>query len=118
MSLLTAIQANDPQAQSHLHALMTGARPPAPTVQVHLAPAALTRWATNYGYSKLDSCKNACETGGFSGNTYLFLEEDTGLVMTVTYEPWNLLSMIILKMILRFWCAVLTNTCMTSYRTT
>jgi hypothetical protein len=38
--------------------------------------------------------------------------------MTVTYEPWNLLSRMILKMFLRFWCVVLTNTCMTSDRTT
>jgi hypothetical protein len=66
-SLLTAIQANDPQSQSHLHALITGARPRAPTVQVHPAPAALAWWATNHGYSKPDSYKGACETGGSLG---------------------------------------------------
>jgi hypothetical protein len=56
-------------------------------MQVHPASGALIRWATSHGYVKPDSYKSACETGGFSGNTYLFLDEDTGLVMTVTYEP-------------------------------
>ena len=40
------------------------------------------------------------------------------MVTTVTYEPWDMLSRIITKMFLKFRCAVLTNTCMTAYRTT
>jgi hypothetical protein len=118
MSLLSAIQSQDPQAATHLQALMHGTSPPIPAVQVHPAPGALTRWAGAHGYVKPTNYKESCETGGISGNTYLYLDEETQMVMTVTYEPWDMLSRMITKLFLKFRCATLTNTCMTSYRTT
>jgi hypothetical protein len=39
-------------------------------------------------------------------------------VCTTTYEPWNLLTRKIHKKFLKFRCAILTNTCMISYRST
>jgi hypothetical protein len=118
MSLLSAIQSQDPQAIHHLLALMGGTSTPVPAVQVHPATGTLTRWATSHGYVKPTSYKQSCETGGISVGTYLFLDTDTQMVMTVTYEPWDMLSRIITKMFLKFRCSTLTNTCMTAYRTT
>ena len=40
------------------------------------------------------------------------------MVMTITYEPWEMLSRMIAKMFLKFRCSTLTNTCMTACRTT
>jgi hypothetical protein len=84
-------------------------------VQTHPTPGALTAWATNHGYVKPESYKASCKTGGISNNTYLYLDEKPGLVMTFTYKPWTLLNR---RMKRKFRCAILTNTCMISYRTT
>jgi hypothetical protein len=62
MSLLSAIQSQDPQAAIHLQALMNGASPPIPAVQVHPAAGALTRWAQAHGYVKPTTYKESCET--------------------------------------------------------
>ena len=74
---------------------MEGASPPAPVVQAHPAAGILTRWATSHGFTVPTSYKEACETGGISMGTYLFLDPETQTVMTVTYEPWDLLYRII-----------------------
>jgi hypothetical protein len=70
------------------------------------------------GYVRPESYKAYCETGGISPNTYLYIDEETWQVMTVTYEPWNLLNRRIKRKFLKFRCSILTNTCMVSYRTT
>jgi hypothetical protein len=114
MSLLSAIQSQDPLAIYHLQALMDGTSTPVSTVQVHPAPGTLTRWAQAHGYVKPTNYKESCETGGISGGTYLFLDTGTQMVMTVTYEPWDMLSRMITKMFLNFRCSTLTNTCMTA----
>jgi hypothetical protein len=46
------------------------------------------------------------------------MDEESGLVCTTTYEPWNLLTRKIKKKFLRFRCSILANTCMVSYRPT
>jgi hypothetical protein len=56
--------------------------------------------------------------GGISYYTYLYLDEESRMVCTTTYEPWNLLTRKIRKKFLNFWCSIMTNTCMVSYRTT
>jgi hypothetical protein len=66
MSLLSAIQSQDPQAIHHLQALMDGTSTPLPAVQVHPATGTLTRWATSHWYVKPTSYKESCETGGIS----------------------------------------------------
>ncbi len=70
------------------------------------------------GYTKPELYKASCETGDISPNTYLYLGEETGQVMTVTYEPWNLLNRGIKRKFLKFRCSILTNNCMVSYQTT
>ena len=102
MSLLSAIQSQDPQAIHHLQVLMDGASTPVPAVQAHPATNTLTRWATSHGYVKPTNYKESCETGGISVGTYLFLDTETQTVMTVTYKPWDMLSRIITKMFLNF----------------
>ena len=72
MSLLSAIQSQDPQAIHHLQALMDGPSTPVPVVQVHPAAGVLTRWAQSHGYVKPTNYKESCETGGISWGTYLF----------------------------------------------
>jgi hypothetical protein len=118
LSLLSAIQSQDPMAMTHLQALMDVTSPPIPVLPVHPVAGVLTRWATSHGFIKPGNYKESCETGGISAGTYLFLDPETQMVTTVTYEPWDMLSRIITKMFLKFRCAVLTNTCMTAYRTT
>jgi hypothetical protein len=86
--------------------------------EIHQAPRDLSQWATRKGYVKPEFYKAACETGGISCNTYLYLENDTGLVCTCTYEPWNVLAMEIHRKFLKFRCSILTNKCTVSYQTT
>ena len=118
LSLLSAIQSQDPMAMTHLQALMDVASPPVQVVPVHPATSVLTRWATSHGFIKPGNYKESCETGGISAGTYLFLDPETQMVTTVTYEPWDMLSRIITKMFLKFRCSTLTITCMTAYGTT
>ncbi len=118
LSLLSAIQSQDPIAITHFQALMDVASPPVQVVQAHPATSVLTRWATSHGFVKPGNYKESCETGGISIGTYLFLDQETQTVMTLTYEPWDMLTRIITQMFLRFRCAILTNTRITAYRTT
>ena len=118
VNLLRAIQSQDPNTASHLTALMQGTAPTPAVVMEQPTPAVLTRWATSHGIVKPTSYKECCETGGFSGNTYLYWDAEAQMVKTITYEPWDILSRLIKKLFLKFRCSVLTNTCMTSYRTT
>jgi hypothetical protein len=68
MSLLSAIQSQDPQVSLHLQALIDGTSTPPPAVQVHPEPGTLTRWAQAHGLVKPSTYKESCETVGFSGN--------------------------------------------------
>ncbi len=107
-----------PSSHKTLQSLMDGTSTPVPAVQVHPAPGTLTRWAQAHGYVKPTNYKESCETRGISCGTYLFLDTDTQMVMTVTYEPWDMLSRMIAKMFLKFRCSTLINTCITAYKTT
>jgi hypothetical protein len=119
ISLISSIQGNDSQsAQSSLSALMTGVRQAPIAAAVHPTSQVLSTWARQNGYVKPESYKAACEAGGISYNTYMYLDNENGLVCTTMYEPWNLLARRIHKKFLQFRCSILTNTCMVSYRTT
>ncbi len=119
MSLIQSIQAQDGQtAQSCLTSIIAGAKPATQAVIVHPTSQVLTAWARAHGYTKPESYRAACETGGISYNTYLYVNETSGLVCTATYEPWNVLIRKIKRMFMKFRCSILTNTCMVSYRTT
>jgi hypothetical protein len=64
LSLLSAIQSQDPMAMTHLQALMDVASPPVQVVPAHPATSVLTRWATSHGFVKPGNYKESCETGG------------------------------------------------------
>ena len=84
LSLLSAIQSQDPMAMTHLQALMDVASPPVQVVPVHPATSVLTRWATSPGFIKIGNYTESCETGGISAVTYLFLDPATQMVTTAT----------------------------------
>jgi hypothetical protein len=119
MSLIASIQGQDSQsAQSSLSALVSGGRQATPVAQAHPIAHVQSAWARSHGYIQPESYKAAGETGGISYNTYLYLDEESGLVYTTTNDPWNLLNRKIKKKFLRFRCSIRTSTCMVSYRTT
>jgi hypothetical protein len=98
--------------------LLSVGRQAATVVATHPSNSDLSLWAHRQGYQKPDSYKSAYKSTGISFNTYLYLDEENGLVCTTTYEPWNILSKKIHRKFLKFRCAILTNNCMLSYRAT
>jgi hypothetical protein len=118
LSLINSIQGHDSQcAQSSLSALMSGGRQVTTVALAHPTAKVLGAWARKHGYIKPESYKAACETRGISYNTYLYLDEESGMVCTKTYEPWNLRTLKIKRKFLKSRCSILTNTCMISYMT-
>jgi hypothetical protein len=115
-SLISSIQGQDSQsAQSRLSTLMSRGMQVTRVAQVHPTTQVLSTWARSHSYIKPEWYKAACETGGISYITYLYLDEESGMVCKTTYEPWNLLTRKIRKKILKFRCSILTNTCMVTY---
>jgi hypothetical protein len=119
VTLFSHIQGNNNLSkQSTLQVLLSGGRQTATVVATHPSNSDLLLWAHRQGCQEPDSYKSACETAGISYNTYLYLDEENGLVCTTTYEPWNILSKKIHRKFLKLRCAILTNNSMLSYRGT
>jgi hypothetical protein len=90
MSLISSIQGNHSQtAQSSLSALLSGGRQATTVAVVHPLSQDLATWARRHGSVKPESYKAACEIGGISYNTYLYLDEENELVRTGVVFIYN-----------------------------